>query len=55
MVTGSVKIYVACTSVLYLKFLTATLIQGSKKFATGGRPPRKILSSPQPAGCAKVQ
>ncbi|CAH0474678.1 unnamed protein product [Peronospora belbahrii] len=39
MMSGSVKVYVACTSVLYLKFLTATMIQGAKKFPTGGRPP----------------
>ncbi|CAI5723713.1 unnamed protein product [Hyaloperonospora brassicae] len=37
--SGSVKVYVACTSVLYLKFAAATMMQGSKKFATGGRPP----------------
>ncbi|CAI5723705.1 unnamed protein product [Hyaloperonospora brassicae] len=39
MLSGSVKVYVACTSVLYLKFVAATMVQGSKKFATGGRPP----------------
>ncbi|KAL3663393.1 hypothetical protein V7S43_011798 [Phytophthora oleae] len=39
MVNGSVKVYVCCTSVLYMKFLTATMIQGAKKFASGGRPP----------------
>lgn len=39
MVSGSVKVYVACTSVLYLKFLAATMIQGAKKFSTGERPP----------------
>ncbi|KAG6949629.1 hypothetical protein JG688_00014547 [Phytophthora aleatoria] len=38
-VNGSVKAYVACTSVLYIKFLAATTIQGARKFATGGRPP----------------
>lgn len=39
MVLGSVKVYVACTSVLYVKFVAATMMQGAKKFATGGRPP----------------
>ncbi|EEY60410.1 sporulation induced hypothetical protein [Phytophthora infestans T30-4] len=38
-VNGSVKVYVACTSVLYIKFLTATMIQGARKYATGARPP----------------
>ncbi|KAG7399736.1 hypothetical protein PHYBOEH_008070 [Phytophthora boehmeriae] len=39
MASQSVKVYVACTSVLYVKFLAATVIQGSKKFISGGRPP----------------
>ncbi|CEG44003.1 Membrane-associated, eicosanoid/glutathione metabolism (MAPEG) protein [Plasmopara halstedii] len=39
MVLGTIKVYVACTSVLYVKFLAATTIQGAKKFVTGGRPP----------------
>ncbi|KAK1943331.1 hypothetical protein P3T76_004727 [Phytophthora citrophthora] len=39
MVNGSVKVYVCCSSVLYMKFLTATLIQGSRKFVAGERPP----------------
>ncbi|KAG7399737.1 hypothetical protein PHYBOEH_008071 [Phytophthora boehmeriae] len=39
MVDGNVKVYIACTSVLYLKFLLATGVQGGKKFRSGGRPP----------------
>ncbi|POM68770.1 Hypothetical protein PHPALM_15020 [Phytophthora palmivora] len=39
MVDANVKVYIACTSVLYLKFLLATGIQGGKKFRSGGRPP----------------
>ncbi|CAI5746208.1 unnamed protein product [Peronospora destructor] len=39
MVDSNVKIYVVCSSVLYLKFLLATCVQGSKRFLSGGRPP----------------
>jgi glutathione S-transferase len=39
MVESNVKVYVACSSVLYAKFLFATMIQGGKKFRSGGRPP----------------
>ncbi|RLN59455.1 hypothetical protein BBJ28_00005817 [Nothophytophthora sp. Chile5] len=39
MVDGNVKVYIACSSVLYLKFLLATGVQGGKKFISGGRPP----------------
>ncbi|RMX67631.1 hypothetical protein KXD40_008894 [Peronospora effusa] len=45
MVSESVKVYVACTSVLYLKFLMATLIQGMKKYSVGGRPPEDMKIS----------
>ncbi|KAG6615018.1 Membrane-associated, eicosanoid/glutathione metabolism (MAPEG) protein [Phytophthora cinnamomi] len=39
MVESNVTVYIACTSVLYLKFLLATGVQGGKKFRSGGRPP----------------
>lgn len=39
MVESNVKVYIACTSVLYLKFLLATGVQGGRKFRSGGRPP----------------
>ncbi|CAI5714989.1 unnamed protein product [Peronospora destructor] len=39
MVDSNVKIYVVCSSVLYLKFLLTTCVQGSKRFLLGGRPP----------------
>ncbi|KAL4162133.1 hypothetical protein PRNP1_002681 [Phytophthora ramorum] len=39
MVASNVTVYIACTSVLYLKFLLATGVQGGKKFRSGGRPP----------------
>ncbi|KAG2529383.1 hypothetical protein JM18_002832 [Phytophthora kernoviae] len=39
MVDNNVKVYIACTSVLYFKFLLATGVQGGKKFRSGGRPP----------------
>ncbi|KAG1709947.1 hypothetical protein DVH05_016956 [Phytophthora capsici] len=39
MTNGSAKVFVCCSSVLYMKFLTATMIQGSKKFVAGERPP----------------
>ncbi|GMF29446.1 unnamed protein product [Phytophthora lilii] len=42
MVDGNVKTYVACTSVLYLKFLACTWIQGGKTVVSGGRPPEDI-------------
>lgn len=39
MVETNVKVYVACTSALYLKFLATVMIQGGKTFRSGGRPP----------------
>lgn len=39
MVEANVKVYVACTAVLYLKFLAALVIQSRKSFRAGGRPP----------------
>ncbi|GMF51603.1 unnamed protein product [Phytophthora fragariaefolia] len=42
MVDGNVKVYVACSSVLYLKFLACTWIQGGKTFVSGGRPPEDM-------------
>lgn len=45
MVDTNVKIYIACSSVLYLKFLLATFVQGTKKFRSGGRPPEDVCLS----------
>ncbi|CAH0492379.1 unnamed protein product [Peronospora farinosa] len=45
MVGSNVKIYVVCSSVLYLKFLLATCVQGGKKFLSGGRPPEDARMS----------
>lgn len=42
MVDGNVKVYVACSSVLYVKFLACTWIQGGKTFVSGGRPPEDM-------------
>ncbi|EGZ12968.1 hypothetical protein PHYSODRAFT_316441 [Phytophthora sojae] len=39
MVETNVKVYIACSSVLYLKFLLVTFIQGPKSFKSGSRPP----------------
>uniref|UniRef100_A0AAV1V0Y5 Microsomal glutathione S-transferase 1 n=1 Tax=Peronospora matthiolae TaxID=2874970 RepID=A0AAV1V0Y5_9STRA len=39
MLDSNAKVYIACSSVLYVKFLLATAIQGAKKYASGGRPP----------------
>lgn len=39
MVEANVKVYVACTAALYLKFLATVTIQGGKTFRSGGRPP----------------
>ncbi|OWZ13863.1 hypothetical protein PHMEG_00012753 [Phytophthora megakarya] len=39
MVDTNTQVYIACSSVLYLKFLLATGVQGGKKFRSGGRPP----------------
>ncbi|KAG6614905.1 Membrane-associated, eicosanoid/glutathione metabolism (MAPEG) protein [Phytophthora cinnamomi] len=43
MVETNVKLYIACSSVLYLKFLLVTFIQGPKAFKSGSRPPEDIL------------
>lgn len=39
MVETNVKVYMACTAALYLKFLVTVSIQGGKTFRSGGRPP----------------
>ncbi|KAG6942509.1 hypothetical protein JG688_00018074 [Phytophthora aleatoria] len=39
MVASNVRVYVACSSVLYLKFLLVTFIQGPMAFKSGSRPP----------------
>ncbi|KAG2772093.1 hypothetical protein JG687_00013736 [Phytophthora cactorum] len=43
MVDANTKVYIACSSVLYLKFLLATAVQGGKKFRSGGRPPEDAV------------
>eukprot|EP00644_Phytophthora_capsici_P004926 jgi/Phyca11/531515/estExt2_fgenesh1_pg.C_PHYCAscaffold_10096 len=43
MVDSNTKVYIACSSVLYLKFLLATGVQGGKKFRSGGRPPEDAI------------
>ncbi|TDH73825.1 hypothetical protein CCR75_005919 [Bremia lactucae] len=43
MVDLNTKVYIACSSVLYAKFLLATLVQGGKKFRSGGRPPEDAV------------
>lgn len=35
----NVRVYVACSTLLYTKFLVMTLIQGGITFKSGGRPP----------------
>ncbi|EEY60414.1 uncharacterized protein PITG_12833 [Phytophthora infestans T30-4] len=45
MIDANTKVYIACSSVLYLKFLLATGIQGGKKFRSGGRPPEDAVLS----------
>jgi glutathione S-transferase len=39
MVETNVRVFVACSAVLFAKFLTVVSIQGMKSFRSGGRPP----------------
>lgn len=42
MVASNIQVYVACSSVLYLKFLLVTFIQGPQSFKSGSRPPEDV-------------
>ena len=56
MLDSNVKVYIACSSVLYLKFLLATAVQGDKKFRSGGRPPEDaVLSLAETIGKGRKQ
>ncbi|KAI9913033.1 hypothetical protein PsorP6_005525 [Peronosclerospora sorghi] len=56
MLGSSIKVYIACSSILYLKFLLATIVQGGKKYRSGGRPPEDIsLNLAQTLGKGRQQ
>ena len=56
MLDSNVKVYIVCSSLLYVKFLLATAVQGAKKYRSGGRPPEDAaLSLAQTMGKGRKQ